>query len=602
MSAIGSMVRFSALGGSMVVPLFGVASAARPTTIQAVLLVAAMGLFFHLFAYLLNDVVDLPLDRTDPRRARSPLVNGLVTPAVMAGAAGVMLAVAVLAAAQAAAPAVAALVAAAIGLGTYDLLGKRTRWPALADLVQGVGWGALVLAGSWAAGGPSPLSIAIGGYIVLFIVMTNGVHGALRDLVNDTRHGVRTTAAMLGATVTVDGRRDVPRPVLAYAWALQGGLLGVTVAAVLAAGGSPAALVPSMVAVVLLGAASRARSDAELMAAGMLHLIVGLAVPIALLAGPAPLPLVALISAVYIVPLLSHGSLPAALAWGQRAAGRATGFALELVRLVRPLNGLAAAMAVGVGAHLGGRAELATEPVLRAGIVAALVVAAANVANDRADVAQDRINQPTRPIPSGRVSRTAAGALALALAALATIVAASLGTGPAVAAAVLAGVGFAYSSHLRRVPVLGHVVVAALAASTIGFGAAVLGRPTPTVAIVMALIFLSVASSEVLKATADRIGDRAAGKSTVATLLSFRASLQLHASLVAVVMAVALAPALVGFAPPAFLIAAVAGIVAPHMLMLVMLRGARQPQDVRPALTVSKLSWFTGLAALIFLV
>ena len=596
-----ALVRFSAMGGSLILPLVGLASAAGPVSGREVVLAIAIGIAFHVSVYVLNDVVDLRIDRTDPRRVTSPLVTGLVTPAAAVVLSLVMLVVALAIAAQAGAPVSIAVVAAVVGLGAYDLLGKLTRWPPVTDTVQALGWAALVLAGAWLAGGPTQLAWALAAYIVVFIVMANGIHGAIRDLPNDRRHGVLTTAAVLGARATADGRRIVPRAVMGLAWLLQGGLVAVTVVAVTVGGGSILAVAPSIAAVALLAAATRARSDADLLSAGMLHLLVALAVPITLVVGVASPGLVAVLIGVYVVPVLSHGWLPGAMSWGLQATGRAARSARDLVLLTRPHNALAAGIAVIVGAHLGGQAALLVEPVLRAAVVAMLVVAAANVANDRADVVEDRINRPERPIAAGRVSSRAAALLASLLAVVALGVCLPLGPGPTLAALGLTAVALAYAVRLKGVLLVGNLVVAGLSASAILFGGLVAGGATPALAIGATFVFVSILSSEWLKCLADRDGDRAAGRSTIATELPVHVVLRWHAVLVVLLIGLVLLPAVTGIAPPAFLPASLIGVVGPQLLILRRLRGVREPAAVRPVLPLVKAAWFTGLAALLFL-
>ena len=46
-----------------------------------------------------------------------------------------------------------ALLFAFLGLGVYDLWGKRCAWPLVTDAVQGVGWAALVFVGAARVGG-----------------------------------------------------------------------------------------------------------------------------------------------------------------------------------------------------------------------------------------------------------------------------------------------------------------------------------------------------------------------------------------------------------------------------------------------------------------
>src|SRR5688572_1544767 len=74
-------IRFSAIGFSAMLPVIGAATAARHVTASQLFLLIAAGCAFHCFAYVTNDVVDLPLDRAEPRRVDFPLVRGTVTPA-----------------------------------------------------------------------------------------------------------------------------------------------------------------------------------------------------------------------------------------------------------------------------------------------------------------------------------------------------------------------------------------------------------------------------------------------------------------------------------------------------------------------------------------
>jgi 4-hydroxybenzoate polyprenyltransferase len=623
LGAAGAAIRISALGGTVILPVLGVASAGGDAEGAVVVLVALAGVAFHVFAYVLNDVVDLEIDRTDPRRVRSPLVIGAVDPRSALALALLMLPVAAWLTALAAvvtgrtvggSATLAALAAAAIGLGAYDVLGKRTAWPPLADVVQALGWGALVVAGASVAGGPTSLTVALTVYVVLFVTMANGVHGAIRDLPNDGRHGVRTTASLLGAQATTAGRRVVPGAVMAWAWVLQLGLVAVTAAALATVGvaspggagaGAITAILLTVLAAALLRAASRAPSDDELLAAGMLHLLVVLAVPIALVADSTQSPLVAVLAATYLLPLLSHGWLRGAVRWGQRRAIDVSVVARNFVVLTRPHNCVAAGLAVAVGAHLGG-ARLAADGVVAstaiAALVAALVVGAANVANDRADVTEDRINRPERPIAGGRVSPRAAGAFSIALAGAALVLAAILGPAAVAAAAVLAVASFAYSQGLKGTLLVGNVLVAALSASTILYGALTLAAPTTSMVLGAALVFVSVVASEIVKCVGDRDGDRAAGRATVATRLSLGACLRLHGALVGVLAVLVLVPPIVGVAPPAFLVAGLLGIVVPHATVVGRTWHAVEPAAVRPVLAIDKAAWFTGLVSLVFLV
>jgi len=254
-------IRFSTLGFTGLLPLVGMASVAPGWDGARGAWLLAIALSFHVFAYMLNDVVDLWVDRTEPLRADSPLVRGAIS---RAHALALALAQPPLAlfCAQAAGASLAAigwLVLAFAAMAAYDLWGKRCPWPLLTDAVQSVGWCALLAAGA-AFDGASPGAATgwIAAYVFLCVMLVNGVHGALRDLANDQARGARTTAAWFGARAGVGTAVHVPPALTAYALALQAGLAASAGFALAALAAGP--LTQAAVALALLvGATTLAR-------------------------------------------------------------------------------------------------------------------------------------------------------------------------------------------------------------------------------------------------------------------------------------------------------------------------------------------------------
>ena len=282
-------IRVSALGFTLVLPLVGVASVAagpgmsRVTMARtgALLLVA---LSFHVFAYVLNDVVDLRLDRSEPLRADSPLVQGAIGRGSLLALAWVQVPVAFGLALWHGAhgTALVMLLVAFVAMAVYDVYGKRCRWPLLTDAVQSAGWCALLGVGAWWHGPVwPPLTGWIAAYVFCCVMLVQGVHGGLRDLANDLRGGARTTAVWLGARPGAGSGIEVSGAVAAHAVLLQAGLW-VTALAALAcvpnearAGGARTlvivALLASTVALVL---AYRRRADRRrLIAAGAWNIV-----------------------------------------------------------------------------------------------------------------------------------------------------------------------------------------------------------------------------------------------------------------------------------------------------------------------------------------
>lgn len=341
-------VRLPAMGTTFVILLLGVASGTRRADALTLLGLLGVGLAFHLFAYLTNDLRDLPIDRTDTRRADSPLIAGTVRPwlALALALAQLPLAAGLTAWMDASLRAWASLATAFGLMSIYNVWGKRGPFPPLTDLVQGLGWGALALYGSAISGRWTSLTGWVFGFVVVLIVMANGVHGSLRDILNDSRHGVRSTALLLGARSDAAGRLHFPSRLKIYGFTLQLILIAI-VCAPLASNQvdyRPIARFWTLVAVLALGAlalrllhvAAGAEAIGDLRAIGTLQLIVTVMLAIALVAPSVDSLLLAIVIAGFIAPVLLFGWLPAAIRWGYRAAlGPPT-------RLFRHLSALAA--------------------------------------------------------------------------------------------------------------------------------------------------------------------------------------------------------------------------------------------------------------------
>ena len=330
LQAVALFVRLSASGATVLICLLGAASASPHLPAPDVLRLGALAAGFHLFAYLLNDVVDLPLDRTEPRRALSPLVRGVVPPglALAIALAQVPLSLILVALGPGAARATAALTAAFALMAVYDLVGKRTPTPWLLDLVQGLGWGALLLCGAATRGAWTLLTWVLFAFVTIYIVMVNGVHGALRDLDNDHHRGVRSTAVAMGARVDGGGRLVVPRRMRLYTWALQLVLVGLALLPPVL-GEPEMGMVPRsltgaallVLAVLTCGLANVALSAGDTLAlryAGSLHLIVVITLPAVAVFPALDRGFALLLLAGFALPLLALGWFPEALRWAWR--------------------------------------------------------------------------------------------------------------------------------------------------------------------------------------------------------------------------------------------------------------------------------------------
>lgn len=218
--------RIPMLGFTIAAPTIGVLSGGGSVRVRAVMAAVAVMTCLHVAMYVLNDLVDLDIDLTQPRRAMSPLVRGVLTRrgaaviVMTAIAASFLLDFIVLGSGLGRQ---AALFGAFLMLTIYDFFGKKSPWPPLTDFVQGAGCGLAVIYGGLANDSLTALSWYEAAYLMVYFAMINGIHGSLRDLENDAVHQVRSTALVLGAGAHGRSAR-LPGRLRAYGLALQSAL------------------------------------------------------------------------------------------------------------------------------------------------------------------------------------------------------------------------------------------------------------------------------------------------------------------------------------------------------------------------------------------
>lgn len=319
--------RFSAFGATATLPLLGAGSTDPQLGVRRTLGLLGVAAAFHTFAYVHNDVCDREIDRTQPLRADYPLVRGDMSPhAALVIALGCVPMVFALdrwvvhnngrdapVGRRDAPPGRLYLASAFVLMAAYNRWGKVCPFPPLTDLVQGASWALLISYGATVSGQPlNRLTRTLIAYELLLILMVNGVHGSLRDLGNDRARGARTTAIMLGAEETPDGLRVGPG-LIAYAAALQCALLALPLWA--ARGRVPTVGVRIVASLTVALLAVAARGGAKPADVGMLHLILLLSAPVALVVPGMGRPLRIVTLLAHTMPLLANGMTYDALRW-----------------------------------------------------------------------------------------------------------------------------------------------------------------------------------------------------------------------------------------------------------------------------------------------
>jgi len=223
-------VRIHFLFFSSLLPLLGASTVRRDLDGGQIAALLGVGLCFHIYSYVLNDVTDLPVDRTQPSRQRDPLVRGAVQPwqALLVALVQIPLTVPLTMWLGGGGAAYAALAVGFALMAVYNVWGKSCPVPPLTDAAQGIAWGSLAIYAALALGAePTGLTWVVGAYGAGFILQINGIHGGLRDLDNDLASGARTTAIFLGARPGPCGRLVVPVGVPVFAFSVFAGLVAL---------------------------------------------------------------------------------------------------------------------------------------------------------------------------------------------------------------------------------------------------------------------------------------------------------------------------------------------------------------------------------------
>jgi 4-hydroxybenzoate polyprenyltransferase len=197
-------------------PLLTGALLADPLTPISILLkLAAVGLLAHVYGFILNDIVDVNIDRENPQRRYSPLVQRRVSAqlALVVTIATIPLAHAMLASVRTCSVLDHFLLGTSFFLAAvYNLSGKRFQLlPLIPDLCLGVAVGLLALLGSHLVAGHVPTAaVLISTFYVLQLLLVNSIHGGIKDIDTDLRSGVVTTPIWWGAGVREGGVVNSP--------------------------------------------------------------------------------------------------------------------------------------------------------------------------------------------------------------------------------------------------------------------------------------------------------------------------------------------------------------------------------------------------------
>lgn len=278
-------------------------------------------------------------------------------------------------------------------------------------------------------------------------------------------------------------------------------------------------------------------------------------------------------------------------------------------RLTRPGNALGASALVLAGSHLAARHGAISTPNWTSAWLAACAMWCITVhgyaGNDIADLAEDRINKPDRPLPSGRIAPRHAQRFAQALALLGIVLAVPLGLVATAAALTVIALLNGYNRHFKSMAGVGNLLIGLMAGCALIAGSVVQLGLLPAlqsgILYPAAVLAAAITAREILKTLEDIPGDRVANRRTLATVFGPGRTLQLYTGFALLACLLMPLPVLrLGYAP-AYLLCTALGIGVPLLLpplVAASYRADLTAQRVRPHLRRLKLSYAAGILAL----
>jgi geranylgeranylglycerol-phosphate geranylgeranyltransferase len=219
-----------------------------------------------------------------------------------------------------------------------------------------------------------------------------------------------------------------------------------------------------------------------------------------------------------------------------------------LFKIVRPADVFLMGIGVIVGYVVSTGTLLISTELLAGAVSCGIYTAFAMVTNDIIDIEADKVNEPNRPIPLGKLRPKEALIYSFALLALGVVTASLTGniwflSVPQIVA--LASV--VYNLYLKKIGFLGNILVSALVAlSFVGGGLIAVGHIETYLMLFALMAFIGNLGREVHKGIADVEGDRSKGVMTIAVTYGAQKAKWLSVSLYATAVLLALIPITLG--------------------------------------------------------
>ena len=197
------------------------------------------------------------------------------------------------------------------------------------------------------------------------------------------------------------------------------------------------------------------------------------------------------------------------------------------ISIVRPINCAMIGLAVVVGYFVSKPGAFSPATIVLGFVTGFAICAFSMVVNDYYDIEVDKVNQPTRPLPSGQVSKKGAVAIALIMLVVGfTATALLLDVLAVLIVALYSLLAWLYDFRAKKYGLAGNLIVASSLAIPFIYGGVISGgRVLDSLLLFMASTsFLAGVGREVVKAMADVPGDQKRGVRSYASVHGLKAA------------------------------------------------------------------------------
>ncbi len=268
------------------------------------------------------------------------------------------------------------------------------------------------------------------------------------------------------------------------------------------------------------------------------------------------------------------------------------------VEIVRPINSAMIGFAVIVGEFVSKPPQILVGQSALGFFTGFFLCAYSMVVNDVYDVEVDKVNQPGRPIPSGRMSIRTANRLSILflLAGVACSVLSLNSTAVAIAA-LYAFLTWLYSYRAKKAGIEGNLIVASSLAISFAYGGVISGGSIfSSLLLLMALTaFFSGVGREVVKAMADTEGDEKRGINSLARRRGMRTAAGVGAAFFLLAVFTSWVPLIFGLANQLYTL----GVFVPDLIFVYLAASIVRSRDPANAHRVKKLALAGMLAGLL---